>query len=349
MTFGLLFDDSFKEHFAQYSHPECPERLDAVTEGFRRNALWEAAKHFAPRPAKLDELTLVHDRTYVTRLLQIFDQHKTGNLDPDTFFSKGTKVAALGAAGGGIDLATAVHNREIDWGWALVRPPGHHADKNNPKGFCIFNNIAIAAAAILDKTDAKKIAIFDWDVHHGNGTQDLFWNNPNILFVSVHQWPHFPGSGLSEEIGGLDALGKTVNLPFPSGSQNGDFLFAIDKIADPLFSSFKPDHIMISAGFDAHKNEPLANMELDADCFGLMASKMKTLANKLCDGRITLFLEGGYDLPALADCTESVCLGLNEKIPPDNPPNSRFKPTASGLKIIESTLKAIRPHWPEAL
>ena len=345
MNAAFLFDESFKNHVCQYYHPERPERLDAVKEGLEISKVWGPAYHVDLRPATDGELERVHDPGYVEAVKKALENRGGGNLDPDTYFSDGTRHAALCAAGGGIDLVAAVHERKAEWGWAVVRPPGHHASVSRPGGFCIFNNIAVAAASLLGREDVKRVAIFDWDVHHGNGTQDLFWDNPDLLFMSMHQWPHYPGSGLSDQIGGSQARGKIVNFPFPDGTGNSDFLAVIDKVLTPMLRSFRPDHILVSAGFDAHKNDTLSGMEVTSECFGQMAAKIKSLANELCMGRLTLFLEGGYDLDALRSSTRFVVQGIDGTLE-DHSVTRESTPSSAGRDVIKSTLNEITPHWP---
>lgn len=343
MKVGFLYDDMFTDHFCMHYHPECPERLGAAIKGLKNSGVWDDAVRIPPREATLDELNRVHHPSYVENVLAVLEEG-AGQLDPDTFFSPGTRKAALHAAGGGIDLAKAIHSREVEWGWALVRPPGHHATVGRPAGFCIFNNIAVATAALKAETDAERIAIFDWDVHHGNGTHDQFWDDPDVLFVSLHQWPHFPGSGLTEQIGGDGAPGRTVNFPLPARCGDGEWLAVFDEIFRPLVDEFKPDHIMVSAGFDAHADDPLAGMRVTTECFGALASGLARLAATHCEGRLTLFLEGGYDLQALTDSVGTVADALTgqREIRLDK----SAEVTPQGRAVIDATKAAIAPHWP---
>jgi acetoin utilization deacetylase AcuC-like enzyme len=327
-------------------HPECPERLGAALEGLRDAGVWNDAIRIDAREATNEELGRVHHPHYVVNVLDVLEEG-AGHLDPDTFFSQGTRRAALHAAGGGVDLARAVHERDADWGWALVRPPGHHASVGRPAGFCIFNNIGVATAALLAETSAERIAIFDWDVHHGNGTNDQFWDDPNVLFVSLHQWPHFPGSGLSDQIGGDDALGRTVNFPLPAGSGDAEWLAVFDEFFAPLVDAFEPHHVLVSAGFDAHADDPLAGMRVSTGCFGLLAARVMGLARKHCEGRLTLFLEGGYDLRALTDSVSTVARAFSDPSPDRAAAAGEVKP--GGRAVMERTKAEIAPHWPGIL
>jgi acetoin utilization deacetylase AcuC-like enzyme len=342
MTAGLLYSPLFLEHEADGYHPERPERLEAVIRGLERSGTWRTAKRIEAREATSEELSKVHQPSYVERTLRALGGGRSGTLDADTFYSPETRAAALRAAGGGLDLARAVHRREVDWGWAVVRPPGHHASWDSAAGFCIFNNIAVAAAALIADGAADRIAIFDWDVHHGNGTQDQFWDRPEVLFFSIHQWPHYPGSGLVNEIGGPSARGRNVNFPFPGGSVDGDYVSAIDSVFAPLLRAFRPDHLLVSAGFDAHERDPLGGMRLSTACYGAMAARLKALADELCGGRITLFLEGGYDLQALTEASAAVSFALDGGAPPE----IETQTTRGGAAVVAAVSRVLAPAWP---
>jgi acetoin utilization deacetylase AcuC-like enzyme len=346
MRFGLLHEDIFHEHVAPGYHPERPERLDAARQGLGAAGVLEGAVRIPGRAAEPAELERVHDPAYVAETLRALGS-RSGYLDPDTFFSTDTRRAALEAAGGGIDLMAAVHERRVDWGFALVRPPGHHATWHRAAGFCIFNNIAVATASLIASGAARRVAIVDWDVHHGNGTQDQFWDRPDVLFCSMHQWPHYPGSGLSHEIGGEAARGRTINLPFPAGCADADSLAALDEVIIPVIDAFQPDHIAISAGFDAHRRDPLAGLELSSRCYGELARTIAAAARRHCDGRLTCFLEGGYDLVALTKSIEEVARALSEEPGAPRPRTGTASP--AGRAVIEKTLSNIRSHWPEIL
>ena len=345
MTAAILSSPAFKEHVADGYHPERPERLGAVLQGLSSSGTLRSAKQLPAREATAEELGRVHEPRYVEGTLRSLAARAEGYLDADTFFSPGTRAAALLAAGGGIDLVRAVHRREADWGWAAVRPPGHHASWGSAAGFCIFNNIAVAAAALRASGDAERVAIFDWDVHHGNGTQDQFWDEPDVLFVSVHQRPHYPGSGLVGEIGGAGALGRVVNFPYPAGAGDADYLSVIDSVFAPLVRAHRPDHILVSAGFDAHERDPLGGMRVTTDGYAAMAGRLRDLAAQTCGGRLTLFLEGGYDLQALADATAAVSAVLDGATAPEIDTGG----TSRGCRaVLEAVVEQIAPRWPGA-
>ncbi|MCP4604924.1 MAG: histone deacetylase [Proteobacteria bacterium] len=345
MQVGILYDPCFLDHECNtYDHPERPERLPAVIRGLKSAGVWEGAAQITARPASLAELYRAHTEDYVSTVLKVLEQGDFGNLDLDTFYSPGSLKAALNAAGGGVDLARAVHIREIDWGIAVVRPPGHHATWNRPMGFCIFNNIAVAARSLTSSGDAERVVIIDWDVHHGNGTQDQFWDDPNVLYFSIHQWPFYPGSGQLGELGGPEALGKTINFPMPSGAVDADYLMAMDEVILPIIEAFSPNHIMVSAGFDAHIKDPLANVRLSSACFSEMAVRLKNAADHFCQGRLTVFLEGGYSLEALEDATSAMANGFCKKTQLTTPDQLDTKPTHP--KTISNTKNTLKKFWP---
>ncbi|MBN2718020.1 MAG: histone deacetylase [Deltaproteobacteria bacterium] len=341
MSVGIVYDTVFLEHVARYDHPECPERLAAIIRGLQKADVWSHATHITPRPATIDALCTVHEPLYVERLLQTLAEGRSGNLDPDTFFSPATHDAALKAAGGAVELARRVHSRDLDWGFAVVRPPGHHAEANRACGFCMLNNIAVAAGVLLREQLAKRVAIVDWDVHHGNGTQQQFYDNPNVLYISLHQWPHFPGSGLSDETGIGQGRGTTANVPFPAGMGDLAYADAFERLVVPLLNAFEPDHVMVSAGFDAHRDDPLAGMTLSTEAFMYMTQRLRAVAARSCDNRISFYLEGGYHLEALTDSIAAVCDGMQSPLES----TAQFKPSSTGNPVVDKTIRCLKDSW----
>ena len=284
-------DDSKHE---ERGHPERPERLRAVMAGVEDLHLGEDLRIVAPYAATRRELARVHEGTYLDEL-GAFCYAGGGNLDQDTYATYDSWVIAQYAAGAGLAVINELRQHDQGVGFVAVRPPGHHALRDRAMGFCLLNNIAVSAAALA--AEGERVLIVDWDVHHGNGTQSIFWNDPNVLYVSTHQWPLFPGSGGAREIGGLDALGRIVNIPLPAGTTGDVALRALEEIAAPEIDEFKPTWVLVSAGFDAHRDDPLADFRLSSGDFASLARRVANFAPRA--GRLALFLEGGYDLTAL--------------------------------------------------
>jgi len=278
-------------------HPECPERLAAARSGLYGAVDPARRRLIETRPASESELSRVHVAKYVTELEARLARGQ-GALDPDTYFSRGTREAAWHAAGGAIELAAQLVQGRAQRGVALLRPPGHHAVPDSSMGFCLLNNVALAASEAL-ASGLSRVAIVDWDVHHGNGTQDMFYADPRVLFISLHQWPLYPGTGAAREIGSGAGLGFTANLALPPGSGDEVYGAAFREVVLPMLRSYAPELVLVSAGFDAHARDPLAAMQLSTACYGAMASALVDLVDSLGHGRIGFLLEGGYDLSAL--------------------------------------------------
>ncbi len=252
-------------------------------------------------PAAVDDICLIHDRHYVQGLLSQ-ESGKTLMLDPDTVFSPLTGKAALTAAAAVIRAVDIVCQGTNKRAFCAVRPPGHHAERNRAMGFCIFNNIAIGAAYAIDRRMAERVAIIDWDVHHGNGTQNAFYDRSDVLFISLHRYPFYPGSGSAFEKGVGPGEGFTVNLPMAAGGGDEDYRRKFTETILPLLNDYRPDLIMISAGFDGHADDPLGGMRLTSGFFGEMTALLVRFAADRCAGRIVSVLEGGYNLSSLAEC-----------------------------------------------
>jgi acetoin utilization deacetylase AcuC-like enzyme len=292
--------ERFLEHDTGYGHPERPARLEAVEAGIDAAGLREALVRVVPVAASADDLARVHPVAY-QRALAEFCAAGGGYLDGDTHVGRASWDAALLAAGAGLELVRRLDAGEGEVGFCAVRPPGHHALASRAMGFCLFNNVAVAAATLADR--GERVLVVDYDAHHGNGTQDLFWADPRVFYVSMHEWPNYPGTGRIDDAGAGPGLGATLNFPFPAGTTGDVYRQAVDEVLVPEVAAFAPTWLLVSAGFDAHRRDPLTDLGLTA---GDYADLTATLVELVPPGRRLLFLEGGYDLEALASCTGSV-------------------------------------------
>jgi acetoin utilization deacetylase AcuC-like enzyme len=294
---GIAFDTLFLKH-DQPGHPENARRLESIISRLKEKSLIDKVTQLKSRLAEIDEIALCHTTEYV-EYVKAFCENGGGYLDPDTYANKNSFLAAATAVGGSIDLIKSVIRGEINNGFALLRPPGHHALANRSMGFCLFGNVAIAAKVALLQPGIKKVAIVDFDVHHGNGTQALIGNDPNILFVSSHQYPFYPGTGSIREIGAGDAEGTIVNIPLQAGVGDEGFKIVCEKVIIPSLKRFKPEIILVSAGYDAHWDDPLANLNLSLNGFNQISRELIKCAEEICSEKIVFFLEGGYNLDVL--------------------------------------------------
>jgi acetoin utilization deacetylase AcuC-like enzyme len=334
---GYVLDEIFVQHRAPSGHPERPARAEAVRDALLAAGIAERGQRIAPRAASDAELARVHDGGYLSGLERVVPG-KSGWLDADTYFSPQTWEVALAAAGSTAELATRVLAGELARGIAVVRPPGHHATRDTAMGFCLLNNAAIAAAAVR-AAGASRVAIVDWDVHHGNGTQEIFWDDPSVLYVSVHQFPYYPGTGSPSEIGGPRAKGTTINVGLPSGAGDADYAAVFDHVFLPALARFAPDLIVISAGFDAFQHDPLAGMRVTHAGFAAMAERLRFAADRWSAGRLVAVLEGGYDLDGLGGGMTGVLAALTGEVAP--PPIAPLPAVGSLARAaIDGTLAA---------
>ncbi len=325
MQVGLVYDPIYLEHDTG-QHVENARRLEAIVSHLEQTGLRPQLTTIKPRPATIAELSLVHREEHISHIHEVA-QKGGGWLDTDTVMSSGSYDAALYAAGGVIKATEAVMDREVDSAFALVRPPGHHATPQRAMGFCLFNNVAIAARYALARYGLEHILIIDFDVHHGNGTQEAFYDDPQVLYISTHQYPLYPGTGSINETGDGAARGTTVNIPLPGGCGDDEYEQVFTRIIVPAAERFSPQLIMVSAGYDAHWADELALMQVSVSGFARMIKIIRGLAEELCDGRLVLSLEGGYNLEALAasvKTTFDVLLGKASVDDPLGQPSSRF-------------------------
>jgi acetoin utilization deacetylase AcuC-like enzyme len=307
-TIAVVSDPLFVEHHAKDAsslghgpgggHPERPERLAAAREALSSvfGADGRRLAELPPRDASEDELARVHEPRYVEELSRTAGRH--GYLDADTYYAPASHAAAVRAAGGCVAMVDALLDGKSEYGVALVRPPGHHARPGAAMGFCLLNNVAVAAAHARAR-GCERVAIVDFDVHHGNGTQEMFYADPTVFYVSLHQWPLYPGTGARGEVGAGDGHGATMNVPLSPGAGDAAYVAAIDRLVAPALSEFTPDLLLVSAGFDAHERDPLAAMCLTDAGYAAMTRRLVAALPKGKSGRVGIVLEGGYDLTAL--------------------------------------------------
>lgn len=296
---GYIYHPLYLEHDTG-QHPENFGRLVAIEKHLQDSYINSQLQRHDPRPASLDEINLNHETGYAESVQRKCEEGDS-SLDPDTSISTQSYDAALLSAGAGLKAVDLVLDGTCDNVFCAVRPPGHHAEQDRSMGFCLFNNVAIAADYAIEKKGLDRVFIFDWDVHHGNGTQHSFYSKSNVYYSSVHQYPFYPGTGAAEETGSGDGLGTTLNFPLRAFSRDEDYLARVRDKLIPEMIRFRPDIVILSAGFDAHANDPLAQMEVSTECYGTMTQMIVTAANEICGGRLISMLEGGYDPNALAD------------------------------------------------
>ena len=299
MKTGIITTDTYLNHDTGWDHPERGDRVTVIIDHLKKsklkNLIWKKPKKF-----DLKYLQFAHDKNYLKNVNNSFPKQGVNFLDGDTILSPGSKDATKDAVGSIITAIDGVINKDFRNAFCAVRPPGHHAEKRKAMGFCVYNNIAVGAYYLLEKYNFSKVAIIDFDVHHGNGTQNIFYNNENVLYISTHQYPYYPGSGSENEKG---INNNILNVPLKAGTQTHEFLNAYDNIFKRL-KEFKPEFILLSAGFDAHKNDPLAQINLESEDFYTLTKRIMILAKKLCGGKLVSILEGGYDLNALKESVD---------------------------------------------
>ena len=299
MKTGLITSNTYKNHNTGDGHPEKIDRVTAVIENFKKidnkNLIWK-------KPNDYDQsiLSKTHSSNYIDQVQNSFPTKGLFFLDGDTVVSPGSKDATKDAVGSIITAIDGVENKEFKNAFCCVRPPGHHAEKEKAMGFCIYNNVAVGANYLIEKYKYKKIAIIDFDVHHGNGTQDIFYNNKNVLYISTHQYPYYPGSGSEKENGKFNNI---LNIPLSAGTTAEQYLNAYEHVLNKI-QEFKPEFILFSAGFDAHIDDPLAQLRLSSEDFYIITKRTLEISKPFCNGNVVSILEGGYDLRALQKSTQ---------------------------------------------
>jgi acetoin utilization deacetylase AcuC-like enzyme len=301
---GFVFHERFLEHDTGAGHPERPDRLRAISSHLKEQKLWTEMQHLFIDPATEDSALRVHTQSHLRFIRDSCNNGRKILDDGDTHVSAGSYEIALLATGGALAAVDAVMQGTLTNAFCAVRPPGHHAERQRVMGFCLLNNIAIAARYAQNVYRIRRVAIVDWDVHHGNGTQEIFYDDPSVLFISTHQYPLWPGTGSRNEQGSGQGKGFTMNIPMPPGAGETEYLVAFRKEIVPMLDGFRPELILISAGFDAHTEDPLASINLTEDSFAKLTAIIIERAKFNCSGRVVSLLEGGYNLRALAASVE---------------------------------------------
>lgn len=298
---GVVLEPVYTEHVMSAFHPESPKRLLKIKEMLEETSVGKKAVRLPVRPATKEELLWVHDRKYIDHIEATAG--KTVYLDPDTTASPRTWEAAIMAVGGLISCVEAVFSGKVANAYAFLRPPGHHAEHDRAMGFCIFNNVAIAAEYALKKHDVERVAIIDFDIHHGNGTQHTFYKRSDVFYISTHRWPFYPGTGRRDERGEGLGKGYTLNIPLEHGTDE-EFENIYSEVVPRVLEEYRPGLILVSAGYDAHESDPLGGFSVTTEGYNYITERLVEAAEKCCGGRIVFALEGGYDVEALKECAE---------------------------------------------
>ena len=338
METGVVFTEELRKHDTGKGHPESAARVDAVSRALSDSSLAGKLEPLKPRPAEREEIVLVHwDRLY-EEVTKSAERDKTF-LDADTVASSDTAMVAHLAAGAALIGVEAVLDGKVQNAFAFSRPPGHHAKPDKAMGFCVFNNVAIAAKYAQQRFQLKRILIIDFDVHHGNGTQKVFYTSPEVLYLSVHQSPHYPGTGSIDEVGKEEGEGFTVNVPMPPGMGDAEYLRVFSDVVVPVGQEFAPELVLVSAGFDAHGDDPLGGMNVTREGYAAMTGEILRLARSTCAGRAVFVLEGGYHLGALEKSIVSVLAVMSGERP------SMGDPGDAAPELVRDTRKAHSPYW----
>ncbi|OFW55456.1 MAG: hypothetical protein A2W01_05500 [Candidatus Solincola sediminis] len=342
----VFYDPLYLDHDNGFGHPERPERLESSLEMIKKTKLSEKIRIISPRDATIDEINMVHPMNYIDKVKKMAESGG-GWLDGDTPVSPKSFAAALKSAGAGLEGLERIFSGDAPNAFCLVRPPGHHATSTRGMGFCIFNNNAVTSRYAMEHFDVSRVFILDWDAHHGNGLEDILYDDKRVLYISLHQYPHYPGTGTYREVGSGAGEGYNVNFPFPAFTGEDIYLEAFDRVIMPIARQYEPELVLISAGYDGHFNDPLCSMLLTATTYSAMAERLQALAQEYCGGKMLASLEGGYNLLGLAasvNNTIAVMAGDETRVVEEMDSFPR-EPTERGLEIIEATREAISPYW----
>ena len=338
---GIVLDKLFVDHDNGFGHPESQERLLAIIDMLEYTKLLDEVSRIEPRDASKEEITLVHTPEYYDKIAWTKGKPRVF-LDADTSTSPVSFDAAVRASGGMLSSIDSVLDGEVERAFPLVRPPGHHAEADRAMGFCLFNNVAVGGAYLTDIKGFNRVLIVDWDLHHGNGTQHMFYENPKVLYFSTHQYPYYPGTGATSESGHGDGEGYTVNVPLPPGMGDNEYIKIFNDILGPVTEQYKPEFILVSAGFDTFYDDPLGGMKVTPEGFAKMTRFLTDAAGKHCGGKIVFILEGGYNLDGLWISTKEVIEELLDKKRSDY--TSPEGPTEADL-ILDRVKKDYSSYW----
>jgi acetoin utilization deacetylase AcuC-like enzyme len=339
MPTGVIFSPDVRRHDPGEGHPESPARVDAVARALESEALSGRIEVVAPRPAEKEQVLLVHWERLYDEVIETRGRERT-YLDLDTVASSETAGVAHLAVGAVLTGIERVVEGRLKNAFAVSRPPGHHAKPDKAMGFCFFNNVAVGATYALTRFQLRRVLVIDFDVHHGNGTQKAFYTSPQVLYISTHQHPHYPGTGAITETGKDDGEGFTLNVPMPAGMGDREYLRVFRDVILPVGIEYAPELVLVSAGFDAHRDDPLGGMELTAEGYAAMTREVLRLAEATCQGRVIFALEGGYHLRALEESLASVLGVLSGE---DTRPNS--DPGVAGAELVSEVRRIHRAHW----
>jgi acetoin utilization deacetylase AcuC-like enzyme len=334
---GIVRDMRYLDHVMGAYHPESPQRLTAIYEMLEGSDIKGNFQDIRARMAEREELLMIHSPDYID-ILEATDGKSYTYLDPDTQTSSGSYKAALLAAGGLCEAIFRVYSGEVENAFALIRPPGHHAEKARAMGFCIFNNVAIGARYAQKYLGLDRILIADWDLHHGNGTQHAFEDNPSVLYFSTHQYPYYPGTGSHIEVGKGKGEGFTINVPLSTGYGDGEFMAIFERILKPVAREFDPDIILVSAGFDIFKDDPLGGMDVTPGGFAGLTRIIMDIANLCCDGKVIITLEGGYHIQGQSDSVKAVLKELSGESRTD----SNDLLSGADMKMVDHAIKPVK-------